>query len=201
MKPSYKTMEQAPVSHRIALVHLANGRSDEDVASVMGWTLTTVKNLREHPPIKEALARIAERVDMMVQSTLFMQHECVDLSIKLQHAALREAIQMDDDGSPVLRMVTNSKGDLVPALPASTLNKLLEVPLDRDPAGRFAKKSKLPSQSSAAGVGGALLESIKASSALAGFSPPKTLDANFEVVRDGSPVLDASSEQEVELSD
>lgn len=199
---SYTSIDRAPIKHRLALIHFAQGRSIEDVASVVGLSVETLNDVMKHPPVKAMLENLDAQASMMAQNCLLMQQDTISKAIELQHAALSEIIEHDEDGNPKMRMMINAKGDVVPRLPASVINKIMQLPLEHDPRGTFAPSRRLElSGTVQTGLGGNALTALKQQAALEGFTPKPVLDAVFAVKRDGQEVLEASSVEKVEFDD
>ena len=194
MNYTYTDLSNAPLKHRMALFHFANGATDDEVAYAIGVRNEKIaKSIREHPPIANALADIERKVVLASATQAMLHAECVDLTLQLNYAALNKAITKDEDGTPHLNMRIDSKGDEVPVLPASTMNKLLETALDHDPSGRFHKRSTLNvNNRTSVGFGGAALQKFKQEAALEGFAPAKVLEAAFTVTREGNPLLESA---------
>lgn len=196
---AYTDRRRGPRIHQFITVKLVQGHSMEDVAHMACVSVEVVRKVADHTPNAEFLRQAA----LMLQADeeiLAIQHNgLVHDAIDTSRAVARAAISYDEDGEPQLNMQTKKDGTQIPVVPASLLKTIMIEPLDHDPLGRFTKKLDIKTTSKDRGFGGSILGDFKKQAIMEGFTPPQIIDAEFDVVRDGGGVLEATSARDVEI--
>lgn len=186
--------------HWYILFKIVQGHTPEEAAKITGFSVDLVRHVMEIPCNKEFIRTSHLQLQAAEEFKRIKQNSLVEGALDLGRAVLDAAMEYDDEGNPVLKMQTKN-GVQTPVMPASTINKMLESPLDHDPMGRFTKRIDVTTHNRDKGLGGGMLMALKKEALMEGFTPPQVMEAEFEVIRDGVGVREASAQHVVDLAE
>lgn len=194
----YTERKDAPVKHRHILIKLVRGCTPEETAAILDCSIDTVRRVMEQPCNAEFLRLSAAQVEADEEAMLLLHDDIVRNSLNLQRAAQKKALVETADGEFELAMQKKKDGTMVPMVPSSVLKSVMIDPLDHDPRGRFTKKLTVNQGKANNGFGGKLLQDFKQSAVKDGFVPAQVIDAEFEIVRDGTGVVQVSAKDVID---